>query len=198
MSTESYEAAMAAQAAMRQQLARELQAHLAGRKRFVFEVGCGHGHYLNAFAQVHPQLHCIGIDLITRRVEKSLSKADKRELSNVHFFKASLDHFVEVLESDVRFDAVFMLFPDPWPKKRHHKNRMIQASMLSRLARYCDAGTPFYFRTDHKDYFDWTVEKFSEHPDWELDSQASWVFETPTFFQNLMGDYQSLIARRRG
>lgn len=163
---------------------------------FIFEIGCGHGHYLTSYGAAHRDLPCIGIDLVTKRVEKGNSKAQKRELSHVHFLKAELTEFLEALPEGYTFQRVFMLFPDPWPKKRHHKNRMVQAPLLSTLASRMAPGAEFCFRTDHGEYFQWTVEHLEAHPQWAISPQADWPFEERSFFQDFMESWNSVIATR--
>ena len=63
----------------------------------VLEIGCGHGHYLSDYASAHPEEHCIGIDLLNRRVEKADRKKEKRELSKLQFLKAEAVEFLETL-----------------------------------------------------------------------------------------------------
>lgn len=163
---------------------------------FVFEIGCGHGHYLTAYGSAHTELPCIGIDLITKRIEKGNAKAEKRDLAHVRFIKAELMEFLDALPEGYTFARVFMLFPDPWPKKRHHKNRMVQTALLDVLAARMQEGTEFCFRTDHGDYFEWTQEHLAAHPHWEVSKVAQWPFEQSSFFQDLMDSWNSLIAVR--
>lgn len=160
----------------------------------VLEIGCGHGHFLAAYAAAHPDTFCLGIDLVTKRVEKGRSKAEKRGLEHVHFLKAEVQEFLECLPEETRFNRIFMLFPDPWPKKRHHKNRMIQPALLDLLRQRITPEGAFYFRTDHEGYFDWTVEHIANHPEWQLRDDMEWPFEQSSFFQELMDSWQSLIA----
>lgn len=163
---------------------------------FIFEIGCGHGHYLSSYGSAHDDLPCIGIDLITKRIEKGNAKAQKRNLSHVRFIKAELGEFLEALPEGYTFARVFMLFPDPWPKKRHHKNRMVQPALLSTLAGRMSAGAQFCFRTDHGEYFAWTQEHIENHPQWQINTLAQWPFEERSFFQDLMDSWHSLIAVR--
>ena len=89
-----------------------------------------------------------------------------------------------------------LLFPDPWPKAKHHRRRMVQPDFLSELAKRTDSGGSFCFRSDDRPYFDWTVEHLQDHPDWEIDPNAQWPYERETYFQSLMDEYFSVIARR--
>lgn len=174
----------------------ECETVLEGVDRILFEAGCGHGHWLTSYAEAHPGQHCLGIDLISWRVRKGLDKRDKRNLANLHFMKAELGEFLEILPERIRFDLTVLLFPDPWPKARHHRRRMVQAAFLDEVARRTDPGGLFCFRSDDRPYFEWTIEHLEAHPEWAIDPAAQWPHEMDTYFQKLMGDYHSVVARR--
>jgi tRNA (guanine-N7-)-methyltransferase len=162
--------------------------------RLTLEIGCGHGHYLTAYAQQHPDAVCLGIDLMTRRIEKACLKRDKRHLENLHFLKAEVTELLEAWPNDLRVERFFLLFPDPWPKKRHIKNRILQPDFLDQIGKIAIPGAPLHFRTDHPGNFEWGREVISAHPDWRIEPDAEWPFENPSFFQELFGNYQSLTA----
>lgn len=178
-------------------LREELQYTCIDKERILLEIGCGHGHYLAAYAEAHPEQFCVGIDLVSQRIEKAQRKVSVKNLDNLAFFKAECMECLECLPEETKIEAAFMLFPDPWPKSRHHKKRMIQPSFLTALGNRCEPGTPFYFRTDHSGYLQWTREHFAEHPDWEESAEVDWPFENPSFFQDFMEDYGSLVALRQ-
>lgn len=167
-----------------------------GVDSILFEAGCGHGHWLTSYAESHPDQLCVGIDLISLRIRKGLDKRNKRQLGNLHFLKAELGEFLEVLPERVRFDMTMLLFPDPWPKAKHHRRRMVQAEFLDEVARRTDRGGCFCFRSDDLPYFEWTLEHLEAHPLWEIDSSAQWPHERETYFQELMEGYHSVVARR--
>ena len=174
----------------------ECEVRLAGVKRILFEAGCGHGHWLTSYAEQYSEQVCVGIDLIAGRIQKSLKKRDKRGLDNLHFFKAELGEFLEVLPKSIRFNTTLLLFPDPWPKARHHRRRMVQTAFLDEVARRTDSGGYFCFRSDNMEYYEWTRLHLDSHSEWTIDSDAKWPYETETYFQCMMGRYQSVIARR--
>lgn len=188
---------MAKVAATRAELQADLRSALGGASRFVWEVGCGHGHFLTAYADRHRELPCVGIDLLNERVVRAAKKKNRAGLAHLHFIRADAQMFLEEMPASVEFAAVYVLFSDPWPKKRHHKNRIMQARFLSDVARHASAGVPLYFRTDHKDYFAAAREVVESHPDWRLDPQAPWPFELPTVFQQRAESFQSIVALRR-
>lgn len=194
--TEAHARELEKQRIRKAELQSECEEVLDGVDRILFEAGCGHGHWLTDYAEDTPAQFCLGIDLISLRIRKGLAKRDKRGLKNLHFIKAELGEFLEVLPARVRFDMTVLLFPDPWPKAKHHRRRMVQSSFLSEVAERTDVGGTFCFRSDDRPYFDWTVEHLQDHPDWEIDEAAAWPYERETYFQSLMDEYFSVIARR--
>lgn len=160
------------------------------------EIGCGHGHYLTAYAEAHPGETCIGIDIISERVRKGEAKVSRRALENLTFMKAEALEFLDALPAHTTLHRTLLLFLDPWPKKRHWKNRILQNPLLDKLAARTPTGGELLFRTDHEGYFEWAVEHLAAHPEWEIDDEADWPFEAPSFFQDLMDGWQSVIARR--
>ena len=133
--TEAHARELAKQAARKAELVRACRADLAGVKRVVFAAGCGHGHWLTDYAEVNPSVFCIGIDLISWRIRKGNEKKVTRGLKNLQFYKAELSEFLGALPAAIRFDRTILLFPDPSPKAKHHRRRMIQPSFLDEVAR---------------------------------------------------------------
>jgi tRNA (guanine-N7-)-methyltransferase len=170
--------------------------HFADVKTFTLEIGCGHGHYLTAYAEAHPDELCIGIDLLNKRVIKGDAKKHRNALGNLGFLKAEATEFLAALPEHIQLDRVMLLYPDPWPKKKHHKNRLVQAPFLNLLAKRIPEGSFFYFRTDHEGYWEWAKEELEAHPQWVLDAEAEWHFDAPSFFEEVKGRGQPLIARR--
>ncbi|HKK17814.1 MAG TPA: tRNA (guanosine(46)-N7)-methyltransferase TrmB [Opitutales bacterium] len=194
--SESHARELARQAERKAELRHALEHELAGVDSILFEAGCGHGHWLASYAEAHPETRCVGIDLISWRIRKCLAKRDKRGLKNLYFHKAELREFLEVLPEPIRIERTVLLFPDPWPKARHHRRRMVQAAFLDEIARRTNPGGQFCFRSDDRPYFDWTIEHLENHKDWRIDASAAWPHETDTYFQGLMDEYFSVIAVR--
>ena len=176
------------------EISQYLEKCLPEQAKILFEAGCGHGHWLTSYAMENPKQFCLGIDLIAGRVDKANKKKEKRDLGNVHFIKAELGEFLEVLPTTITLEAVVFLFPDPWPKAKHHKKRMIQSAFLEQLASRMEKKGLFYFRTDDRSYFDWTIEHLNESKFWQIQEGAEWLHEENTYFQNLMDGYFSVVA----
>ncbi len=178
-------------------LAGTLAATLSGRTEFTFELGSGHGHWLAAYAAAHPAEACVGIDLISDRVEKSLRKKEKAGLDNLGFLKAEATEFLDALPPGTLIARTFILYPDPWPKKKHHKNRFVQPESLAALADRSAPGARLHFRTDDADYHAWTCEALAAHPRWEILPDEPGPFEQVTFFEERMKARRDVIARLR-
>ena len=144
------------------------------------EIGCGHGHFLTAYAQAHPQEHCLGLDLLEDRIHRARRKARL---------------LLEALPPAVHFNRIFILFPDPWPKRRHHKHRLMQAGFLELLAKRAGKGARVCFRTDYEPYFRDALADLKAGTDWQV-VEEPWPFEFETVFQSRAESHHSCIARR--
>lgn len=178
----------------RSALTAQLQAALGGASRFVWEVGCGHGHFLTAYAAAHPTVTCVGIDLIGERIERATKKRDRARLTNLHFIQAEARLFLETIPAGVQISTLFVLFPDPWPKLRHNKHRILQSPFLENAASHAATDCPLYFRTDYQPYFETVRAALTQDPYWRLTDDA-WPFEFETVFQQRAEAFHSLVAR---
>jgi len=169
----------------------------SGTGTFLCEIGCGHGHFLTAYAAANPNVTCVGLDLIGDRIERASRKRDRAGLRNLHFVQAEARLFLEQVPSEVRITTFILLFPDPWPKLRHHKNRIIQNDFLTLAARRATTGCRLYFRTDFRPYFEDASATVAQHPDWERVGDP-WIFEHETVFQQRAESHDSLVAKLRG
>jgi len=172
----------------------KLEIFFSGHKGPVgLEIGCGHGHWLTSMAQENREALWVGVDLITKRIERARLKAEKRELPNVLFLKAEATELLAAWPVDFPYQSVFILYPDPWPKKRHEKNRLTRPAILNLVADKADEGAALYFRTDDSDFFTWTKGQIDKHPRWEI-STLPWPHEHGSYFQDLLGIHDSITA----
>ena len=160
---------------------------------FDLEIGCGHGHWLTEFSLAHDESIFVGIDLITKRIEKANAKMDKRGLNNLLFYKAEAREFITHMPESTRVNNTFLMFPDPWPKHKHHKRRLIQPSFLELLAKKTRPSGHLFFRTDHSPYFEWTKELLEQSSYWQLVDQPL-PFDHSSYFQDLLPDFNTCSA----
>jgi tRNA (guanine-N7-)-methyltransferase len=181
----------------REELRRALSGLITPASSFVWEVGSGHGHFLTAYAKAHPGESCIGIDITSDRIVRAERKRDRARLKNLHFVRADAEDFLAVMPERARFSAIFILFPDPWPKRRHHKNRVVKAEFLTAMAARAQARAQLFFRTDHEPYFRDVSAILRAHPDWSQSEKSDWPFDEATVFQKRAEHHFSLVAMRR-
>lgn len=174
-------------------LATQLRSRLPSGS-ITLEIGSGHGHFLTAYATAHPE-SCVGIDICRSRVLRSGRKQERAALGNLLFFRCDADDFLSCLPEEITIGRVFILFPDPWSKRRHHKNRLISENFLTNLAATTALAGELYFRTDHLPYFEAAAEVIAAHTDWKI-QKTIWPFESPTVFQDRAENYWSLAAHR--
>ncbi len=146
-----------------------------GKPSLALEIGFGGGEHLLAQAAHHPETLFIGCEPFINGVAKCLAGIDAQKLSNIRLFTDDARKLIAQLP-DACVDSVFILFPDPWPKARHNKRRLVSAETLSLLARIHKKGGRLLLATDHVDYSVWMLEVLLTHPDyrWTAEAQADW------------------------
>jgi tRNA (guanine-N7-)-methyltransferase len=139
------------------------------------EVGFGGGEHLLWQAENHPDTGIIGAEPYVAGMAKLLARIAEKDIGNIRLYSEDAHDIVAALP-DASLARVFVLFPDPWPKKRHHKRRFIQTEMLSELARVMRPGAEFRFATDDSGYLVWALERLMAHPRfaWLADSASEW------------------------
>jgi tRNA (guanine-N7-)-methyltransferase len=143
------------------------------------EIGFGAGEHLLWQAERNPNAGIIGAEPYISGMAKLLSKlADAGggvACTNIRLYSGSAHDILAALP-DASLSRVFILFPDPWPKKRHHKRRFIQMESLSELARKMKAGAELRFATDDAGYMEWALERLMAHPafTWLAQCAADW------------------------
>lgn len=146
-----------------------------GAMKFALEIGFGGGEHLLAQAAHHPDTLFMGCEPFINGVAKCLAGIDQQKLTNIRLFTNDARLLIESLP-DACLDAVFILFPDPWPKARHNKRRLVNDQTLAMLARVHKKGGRLLLATDHVDYSVWMLEVLQRSPDyvWTAHAQADW------------------------
>ena len=125
-----------------------------GLGRLALEIGFGGGEHLAAQAAAHPDTGFIGAEPFLNGVAKLALAA--RDLANLRIHHGDARDVLERLPT-ASLDAVFLLFPDPWPKARHHKRRFVSQANLGEIARVLKSGGVFRVASDIADYVRWTL-----------------------------------------
>jgi len=118
----------------------------------VLEIGFGNGEHLADMAQAHPELNLIGVEVHRPGVGHLLQLLEQRGLSNVRVVIGDAQDLLRLRLRDGALARILVLFPDPWPKRRHHKRRLIQAGFLELAASRLRPGGILQLATDWADY----------------------------------------------
>ncbi len=144
------------------------------------EIGFGGGEHLAHQAMLHPDIGMIGCEPYINGIGDLLKKIDAQKIRNIRVFPNDARLLIEKLP-DRCLDKVFILYPDPWPKSRHHKRRLISMAFLDDLARVMKPGAALQLATDHADYAAWMLERLLAHPKftWTAQACADWLNPPP-------------------
>ncbi len=133
-------------------------AALFGRpvKEVWLEVGFGAGEHLAAQAAAHPEVGLIGCEPFLNGVARLLARIEEQRLSNIRILADAARPLIDALP-DASVDRMFVLFPDPWPKKRHHARRFIAPDNLGAIARILRDGAELRMASDDMGYVRWML-----------------------------------------
>ena len=128
------------------------------------DLGCGDGGFLLEMAAHYPERLFLGVERLLGRMRKVCSRGDRGGLANLRGLCVESRYFLEWMVQPGSISRLHYLFPDPWPKEKHHKNRLVQPDFLPVLHRALAERGEFLFRTDHEEYFAWVCECFDASP----------------------------------
>ncbi len=117
------------------------------------DVGCGKGRFLLARAAAHPEVQFLGIERLLPRVRKIDRKARRAGLTNLRLLRLEASYSLRFLLPPHRIRTFYIFFPDPWPKRRHHKRRLFSPEFREALWSRLETGGTLQIATDHLDYF---------------------------------------------
>jgi tRNA (guanine-N7-)-methyltransferase len=144
------------------------------------EIGFGGGEHLAQLAEQHPQTGFIGCEVFENGIVKLLGQIERRRLDNIRIFADDARLIMAAL-SPASVDRAFILFPDPWPKRRQHKRRIVSRATLDALAEIMSDNAELRLATDDRDYLCWMLEHVTAHPvfEWLARRPADWRERPP-------------------
>jgi tRNA (guanine-N7-)-methyltransferase len=124
------------------------------------DLGCGKGSFLLWAATANPARNYLGVERLLRRVRRVDRKAVRIGLSNLRLVRLEAMYLVSKLIPEESVSTYHILFPDPWPKRRHHARRLISVEFLADLHRTMTPAGAINCATDHEQYFEWIQQSF--------------------------------------
>ena len=153
------------------------------------ELGCGDASFLAEYAARHPDRNFIGVERLLGRLRKLDRKGRRAGLTNLCGVQIESSYFLQYLLPPHSASALHIYFPDPWPKKRHRKNRLINESFPPLAQAALAPGGVMYFRTDDRDYFQQMTDVFGASTEFQK-------VETPAALSDLTTDFEREFQAR--
>jgi tRNA (guanine-N7-)-methyltransferase len=146
------------------------------------EIGFGGAEHLIAQASANPDCGFIGIEPFLNGMAKALAAIDTEGLTNIRLHHGDAIDLLAWLP-DASLATVYLLYPDPWPKRRHWKRRFVQDRTVAEIARALSPGGEFRFASDIDDYAAWTLVRLLRSPDfaWTAERADDWRKPWPDF-----------------
>jgi tRNA (guanine-N7-)-methyltransferase len=147
------------------------------------ELGCGDASFLVEYARRNPGRNFIGVERLLGRVSKLDRKGRRAGLANLRGVRIESSYFLQWLLPPCSVSALHIYFPDPWPKKRHHKNRLVNEHFPALARNALAPGGKVYLRTDDADYFSQMREVFGASGEFQKIETPVELAELPTDFE---------------
>jgi len=136
------------------------------RRSVWLEIGFGGGEHLAVQAECHPEVGVIGCEVFEPGIARLLAQIERRHLDNIQVFADDARLLIAALPS-ASIDRVFILFPDPWPKRRHEKRRILSRETLDGFAEIMTDGAELRLATDDRNCLCLMLERVTDHPAFE-------------------------------
>ena len=132
----------------------------------VLDIGFGAGETTTYLAKNMPESSVLGAEVHLAGIGSTLSKSNEEGLNNIKILNSDIVPFLEETISDDSFDLVLMFYPDPWPKRKHHKRRLFQPNFLNLIHSKLKKNGIFYFKTDWSHYYQESIKMLLDDNNW--------------------------------
>jgi len=137
-------------------------------KHSVLDIGFGAGETTTYLAKNMPNSSILGAEVYLSGIGSTLSRSNEEKLTNIKILNSDIVPFLEEKISDCSFDLVLMFYPDPWPKRKHHKRRLFQEGFINLIQRKLRKDGIFYFKTDWNHYYEEAKKIHFEKKKWKV------------------------------
>ena len=159
------------------------------------ELGIGKGRFLLDAAVHHPGVNYIGVEQAAKYLRLAHARAVRRGCSNLRLVHGDAREFVEFFLATGSIRAIHVYFPDPWPKKRHHKRRLLDGPFLAEVERVLQPGGRLWLATDHDGYFDSILEVLDRFRNVLEPVEAVWEGVSTNYEDKFVGQGKAIHRR---
>ncbi|MES2310272.1 MAG: tRNA (guanosine(46)-N7)-methyltransferase TrmB [Verrucomicrobiota bacterium] len=138
------------------------------------DLGAGDGGYTAAMAVKHPEINFLGVERLKGRAIKIAKKSLRFNAPNLKVMRLESAYTVRWLVKESSVEAMHLLFPDPWPKRKQQKFRLVQPEFVMDVLKGLKSGGYFHFATDHEEYFEAGCAVLSANPGFQRIDDSPW------------------------
>jgi len=160
------------------------------------DLGAGDGVYAEARAKRESDRNFVAVERLLGRATKIAKKAIRNQLTNLKVLRLESAYFIKNLCAESSLDAITVRYPDPWPKRRHHANRLLQKEFFEDAARAVISGGCMKLTTDDREYFEWAQKEAEKCSAWVADLTWTGVDEPTSEFEELFAKEGREVYRK--
>ena len=160
------------------------------------DLGAGDGVYAEARAKRESDRNFVAVERLLGRATKIAKKAIRNQLTNLKVLRLESAYFIKNLCAESSLDAITVRYPDPWPKRRHHANRLLQKEFFEDAARAVISGGSIKLTTDDREYFEWAQKEAEKCSVWVADLSWTGVDEPTSEFEELFAKEGREVYRK--
>ncbi len=164
--------------------------------RVEVDLGAGDGVYAEARAKRESDRNFVAVERLLGRATKIAKRAIRNQLTNLKILRLESAYFIKNLCAESSLDAITVRYPDPWPKRRHHANRLLQKEFFEDAARAVISGGCMKLTTDDREYFEWAQKEAEKCSAWVPDLSWTGVDEPTSEFEELFAKEGREVYRR--
>lgn len=130
------------------------------------DLGAGDGSFALGWIQQHPEINLVAVERLLGRARKIVKNSERLGLTNIRLLRLESAYFLERMCEAESISRIHIMFPDPWPKRRHFPNRLMQPHFIDVARRALMTSGELRFTTDHEEYFKWTCRQWKDVTGW--------------------------------
>ena len=160
------------------------------------DLGAGDGVYAEARAKREPERDFVAVERLLGRATKIAKKATRNHLGNLRVLRLESGYFIKNLCHPSSLSAITVHYPDPWPKRRHQGNRLLQREFFEDAGRAVKVGGCLKLTTDDQEYFEWSGQEGKHSTSWMVDPEWNGADEPTSEFKELFAQEGRKVYRR--